>query len=49
MKRYLSLAGTKIRTVAAYAALPPRSRHRIYLLYRKHVIEGVTKAGMPEK
>ena len=49
MKRYLSLSGTKIRTVAAYAALPPPSRHRIYLLYRKHLIEGVTKAGMPEK
>ena len=49
MKRYLSLSGTKIRTVAAYAALPPPSRHRTYLLYRKHLIEGVTKAGMPEK
>lgn len=49
MKRYLSLSGTKIRTVAAYAALPAPSRHRIYLLYRKHLIEGVTKAGMPEK
>lgn len=49
MKRYLSLPGIKIRTVAAYAALPPRSRHRTYLLYRKHLIEGVTKAGMPEK
>ena len=49
MKRYLSLSATKIRTVAAYAALPPLSRHRIYLLYRKHLIEGVTKAGMPEK
>jgi TolB-like protein/Tfp pilus assembly protein PilF len=49
MKRYLSLSGTRIRTVAAYAALPPRSRHRDYLLYRKRLIEGVTKAGMPEK
>jgi adenylate cyclase len=49
MKRYLSLSGTKIRTLAAYAALSPPSGHRIYLLYRKHLIEGVTKAGMPEK
>jgi adenylate cyclase len=49
MRRYLSLSGTRIRTVAAYAALPPPSRHRIYLLYRKHLLEGVTKAGMPEK
>jgi tetratricopeptide (TPR) repeat protein len=48
MKRYLSLSGTRIRAVAAYAALPPPSRHPIYLLYRKHLIEGVTKAGMPE-
>jgi len=48
MKRYLSLPATKIRTVAAYAALSPRSRHRIYLLCRKHLIEGITKAGMPE-
>jgi adenylate cyclase len=48
MRRYLSLSGTKIRTLAAYAALPPRSRHPIYLLFRKHLIEGVTKAGMPE-
>jgi TolB-like protein len=49
MKRYLSLSGAKIRTIAAYTALPPPSRRRVYLLYRKHLIEGVTKAGMPEK
>ena len=48
MKRYLSLSGTGIITVAAYAALPPRSHHRIYLLYREHLIEGLAKAGMPE-
>jgi TolB-like protein len=49
MKHYLSLSGTRIKTVGAYAALPSWSRNRIYLLYRKHLIEGVTKAGMPEK
>lgn len=49
MKRYLSLSGTKIRTVAAYAALPTLSRHCIYLLYRKHLMEGVTRAGMPAR
>jgi adenylate cyclase len=49
MKLYLSLSGTKIRTVGAYAALPPWSQNRIYLFYRKHLIQGLTKAGMPEK
>jgi len=48
MKHYLSLSGTRIRTVTAYSALAPPSRHRIYLLYRKHLIEGLAKAGMPE-
>jgi hypothetical protein len=49
MKHYLSLPGTKIRTVGAYAALPPWSQNRIYLFYRRHLTQGVTKAGMPEK
>jgi TolB-like protein len=49
MKHYLSLSGTKIRTVGAYAALPPWSQNRIYLFYRKHLTQGVTKAGMPKE
>ena len=48
LKQYLSLRGTKTRTIAAWRAMA-YSDNPIYLASRERIHEGLRKAGMPEE
>jgi TolB-like protein/cytochrome c-type biogenesis protein CcmH/NrfG len=48
LKRYLSLRGTKTRTIAAWRAMA-YSDNLVYLASREWIHEGLRKAGMPEE
>jgi TolB-like protein/Flp pilus assembly protein TadD len=48
LKRYLTLSGTKSRTIAQFKSLA-RTDHPGYLTYRDQFYEGLRKAGMPEE
>jgi hypothetical protein len=48
LKRYLTLSGTKSRTIAQFRALASVD-HPDYLAYREQLYEGLRKAGMPEE
>jgi TolB-like protein/Tfp pilus assembly protein PilF len=48
LKQYLSLRGTKTRTIAAWRAMA-YSDNPIYLALRERIHEGLRKVGMPEE
>jgi TolB-like protein/Tfp pilus assembly protein PilF len=48
LKQYLSLPGTKTRTIAGWRAMA-YSDNPIYLAFRERIHEGLRKAGMPEE
>src|SRR5262249_4818439 len=47
LKRYLSLSGTRARTITQWTGQSP-SRNPVFLAYGDRVIEGLRKAGLPE-
>jgi tetratricopeptide (TPR) repeat protein len=47
LKQYLSLRGTKSRTIAPWRAMA-YSDNPVYLAFRERIHEGLRKAGMPE-
>jgi len=47
LKRYLSLRGTKARTVAQWEGQMP-SNNPLFLAYAARLVEGLRKAGLPE-
>jgi hypothetical protein len=46
-KRYLSLSGTRARTVALWGKQMP-SDNPVFLAYAARLVEGLRKAGLPE-
>ena len=50
MQRYLSLKGTRVRTIAQFRAFGRTfSDHPAFVAYADRIIEGLRKTGMPEK
>ena len=47
LKRYLSLSGTKARTVAQWKGQIP-SRNPLFLTYAAQLVDGLRRAGLPE-
>jgi adenylate cyclase len=47
LQRYLSLSGTRARTIGQWKGQEP-SRNPVFLAYGERVIEGLRKAGLPE-
>jgi len=47
LKHYLSLGGTRARTITQWTGQSP-SNNPVYLAYAARVIEGLRKAGLPE-
>jgi len=47
LKRYLSLSGTRARTIAQWKGQLP-SDNPVFLAYAARVTEGLRKAGLPE-
>jgi hypothetical protein len=47
LKRYLSLSGTKARTIAQWRGQLP-SDNPVFLAYAERLAEGLRKAGLPE-
>lgn len=48
LKQYLSLRGTKARTIAPWRAMA-YSDNPVYLAFRERIHEGLRKAGLPEQ
>jgi Flp pilus assembly protein TadD len=48
LKQYLSLRGTKTRTIVGWRAMA-YSDNPVYLAFRERIHEGLRKAGMPEE
>jgi len=47
LKRYLSLSGTRARTIAQWMGQLP-SKNPVFLAYATRLVEGLRKAGLPE-
>jgi Tfp pilus assembly protein PilF len=47
LKRYLSLSGTRARTVAQWKGQLP-SRNPLFLTYAARLVDGLRRAGLPE-
>ncbi len=47
LKRYLSLSGTRARTIAQWKGQLPAD-NPVFLAYAARVTEGLRKAGLPE-